>query len=581
MPYVFDFDHSHRKPPMDMKDLLGGKGANLAEMTSVLGLPGAPRASPSRPTPAGPTWPGAGPRPSSAEVARARARLEKAMGKVIGDPVDPLLVSVRSGAKFSMPGMMDTVLNLGLNDESVEGLAKQTGDERFAYDSYRRFVAMYGRIVLDIPGEEFDGLFDAAKELAGTTSDAKVPDRAPALPGRLVLPDRRALHRPALPPGPRRPAPRGHRGRLPQLERAPGHRLPRPGAHPPRPGHGGQRPGHGVRQPRRPLGTGVGFTRDPATGDQGAYGDFLVNAQGEDVVAGIRNTEPLSALKEAVPQGPHGSCWTSSTGSSATTGTCATPSSPSSRASSGCSRPGWASAPARAALKMAVDMTAEPRSASPRPRPSRRITEDHLASVLHPQFSGSRPHRCWPRASGPRPGPRSGRVYFTADDAAAAAERGETVVLVRSETSPEDVHGMLAAEGILTARGGLVSHAAVVARGWGKPAVVGAEALRIGGHTVTVGDVTVAEGDWVSIDGTSGHGGGRAGAADRGRRRRPSSRWCWRGPTRSGPATSACGPTPTPARTPPTPAAWGPRASGCAGPSTCSWVRTGCRWCAG
>ena len=174
MPYVFDFDHKHRKPPMEMKDLLGGKGANLAEMTSVLGLP-VPRALPSPPPPVATYMESGWPASLTKEVATARARLERTMGKRIGDPSDPLLVSVRSGAKFSMPGMMDTVLNLGLNDQSVEGLAKQTDDERFAYDSYRRFVAMYGRIVLGIPGEEFDSLLDAAKELAGTDSDAGVP----------------------------------------------------------------------------------------------------------------------------------------------------------------------------------------------------------------------------------------------------------------------------------------------------------------------------------------------------------------------------------------------------------------------
>src|ERR1039457_2184505 len=174
MPYVFDCAHAHRRPPMEMKDLLGGKGANLAEMTSVLRLPVPPGFTIStdacRAYMAG-GWPSA----LDAEVARARRRLERAMGKVIGDPLDPLLVSVRSGAKFSMPGMMDTVLNLGLNDRSVMGLAAQTSDERFAYDSYRRFVSMYGRIVLDLPGEEFDSLFEEAKEKAGTTSDAQVP----------------------------------------------------------------------------------------------------------------------------------------------------------------------------------------------------------------------------------------------------------------------------------------------------------------------------------------------------------------------------------------------------------------------
>src|SRR5947209_12822085 len=178
MPYVFAFDHKHRKPPMDMKDLLGGKGANLAEMTSVLGLPVPPGFTITTDAcgaymEAG--WPGG----LSAEVDTHVRGLEKRMAKKLGDPSDPLLVSVRSGAKFSMPGMMDTVLNLGLNDESVRGLAAQTGDERFAYDSYRRFVSMYGRIVLGVAAEEFDGPFEEAKEKTGAASDAEIP--APAL----------------------------------------------------------------------------------------------------------------------------------------------------------------------------------------------------------------------------------------------------------------------------------------------------------------------------------------------------------------------------------------------------------------
>src|ERR1700734_2383194 len=174
MPFVYDFDYKHRKPPMEMKDLLGGKGANLAEMTSVLALPVPPGFTISTDA-CRDYMKGGWPKSLDAEVAAARKRLEKAMGKTVGDAKDPLLVSVRSGAKFSMPGMMDTVLNLGLNDKSVEGLAAQTGDERFAFDSYRRFIAMYGRIVLELPGEEFDSLFEAAKELAGTTSDARGP----------------------------------------------------------------------------------------------------------------------------------------------------------------------------------------------------------------------------------------------------------------------------------------------------------------------------------------------------------------------------------------------------------------------
>ncbi len=174
MAYVFDFEHKHRRPPMEMKDLLGGKGANLAEMTSVLGLP-VPHGFTISTDACRAYMEGGWPTGLDAELNRARKRLEEKMGKRIGDPGDPLLVSVRSGAKFSMPGMMDTVLNLGLNDESVDGLAKQTDDERFAYDSYRRFVAMYARIVLDVPGEELDTLLEAAKELAGTSSDAGIP----------------------------------------------------------------------------------------------------------------------------------------------------------------------------------------------------------------------------------------------------------------------------------------------------------------------------------------------------------------------------------------------------------------------
>ena len=249
-------------------------------------------------------------------------------------------------------------------------------------------------------------------------------------------------------------------------------------------------------------GTGVGFTRDPATGAKGAYGDFLVNAQGEDVVAGIRNTEPISELKKHFPKVhaelldifarleshyldmcdteftiDQGKLWMLQTRVGKRTGV--------------------------AALKMAVDMVRPNDLGISRAEAVSRITEDHLDSVLHPQFAGSG-YAVWAKGLGASPGAAVGRIYFTADDAAAAAARGEQVVLVRSETSPEDVHGMLASEGILTARGGLVSHAAVVARGWGKPAVVGAEALRLSDHAVTVGDVTLHEGDWVSLDGGAG-----------------------------------------------------------------------------
>jgi pyruvate,orthophosphate dikinase len=249
-------------------------------------------------------------------------------------------------------------------------------------------------------------------------------------------------------------------------------------------------------------GTGVGFTRDPATGTRGEYGDFLINAQGEDVVAGIRNTEPLSALKDQFPTIhkellsifarleahyrdmcdteftiEQGKLWMLQTRVGKRTGS--------------------------AALRIAVDMVGERTIKLSKSEAVGRVTGDHLDQVLHPQFSGSG-YTVLTKGLAASPGAAVGRVYLTADDAQAAAERGEQVVLVRSETSPEDVHGMLAAEGILTARGGLVSHAAVVARGWGKPAVVGAEALRITEASFTVGDTVVNEGDWISIDGTNG-----------------------------------------------------------------------------
>ena len=501
MPFVYDFDHAHRRPPMELKDLLGGKGANLAEMTSVLRLP-VPHGFTISTDACRAYMDGGWPDTLSGEVKRARARLERKMGKHLGDPVDPLLVSVRSGAKFSMPGMMDTVLNLGLNDQSVQGLAKQTDDERFAYDSYRRFVAMYGRIVLGVPGEAFDTLLDDAKERSGAATDADVPVgqlHSLVFAYKQIVANHTGAEFPQDPDaqlrgaieavfgswnGPRAIAYRDHEGIAHDLGTA----------------VNVQAMVFGNRDER--SGTGVGFTRDPATGAKGEYGDFLVNAQGEDVVAGIRNTEPLSALKDKFPKIhaellaifvrlerhyrdmcdteftiEQGKLWMLQTRVGKRTG--------------------------RAALRMAVEMTTDPGIRLTRAEAVERVTAEHLEQVLHPQFAGSG-HTVLTKGLGASPGAAVGRVYLSADDAAAAADRGERVILVRSETSPEDVHGMLASEGILTARGGLVSHAAVVARGWGKPAVVGAEKVRIAGSSFTVGDTVVHEGDWISIDGTAG-----------------------------------------------------------------------------
>ena len=255
MEYVYDFDHEHPRPPMELKDLLGGKGANLAEMTSVLGPAGAARLHDlDRRLPRVHDGGMAG-RPRRGGRRASRQSWRRRMGRRLGDPDDPLLVSVRSGAKFSMPGMMDTVLNLGLNDRSVEGLAKQTSDERFAFDSYRRFVQMYGRIVLGIPGEQLDEPLEALKERTAA-SDAELP--AAAL--RALVEELKAVveqgDREPLPAGAGRPASWRDRSRLRLVERGESRRLPSAGADPERSRHGGQRAGHGVREPRRPLGHG-------------------------------------------------------------------------------------------------------------------------------------------------------------------------------------------------------------------------------------------------------------------------------------------------------------------------------------
>ena len=501
MAFVYGFDYKHRKPPMQMKDLLGGKGANLAEMTSVLGLPVPPGFTIS--TDACRAYmEGGWPDGLTDEIGRHVRKLEKVMKKKLGDPADPLLVSVRSGAKFSMPGMMDTVLNLGLNDQSVKGLAEQTSDERFAYDSYRRFISMYGRIVLGIDGERFDHPFEAAKEAAGVTNDA---DLAAGALSDLVDTFKQVVSDATGQAFPQDPADQ-LRGAIEAVfrswngSRAVAYRVRERIAHDLGTAVNVQTMVFGNRDDN--SGTGVGFTRDPATGAKGEYGDFLINAQGEDVVAGIRNTLPLSELKAKFPAIfgelmdvfarleahyrdmcdteftiDQGKLWMLQTRVGKRTG--------------------------RAALRMAVDMTKEKGWKISKEEAIGRVTAEHLDQVLHPQFA-RKPDQLLAKGLAASPGAAVGKVYFTANSAAAAAEAGEEVILVRSETSPEDVHGMIASQGILTSRGGLVSHAAVVARGWGKPAVVGAESVRISGTSFSVGGVTVNEGDVISLDGGSG-----------------------------------------------------------------------------
>ncbi len=501
MPYVYSFDHKHRRPPMQMKDLLGGKGANLAEMTSVLGLPVPPGFTIT--TDACRAYMHGGwPDGLDEEIAKHVFRLEKRMGRKLGDPFDPLLVSVRSGAKFSMPGMMDTVLNLGLNDESVKGLARVTSDERFAYDSYRRFISMYGRIVLGIEAAAFDHPFEKAKDRAGAPSDAEIP--APVLM-ELCEEYKQIVQAETGAPFPQKPREQ-LRGAIEAVfkswngARAVAYRRRERISDELGTAVNVQVMVFGNRDEN--SGTGVGFTRNAATGENKPYGDFLVNAQGEDVVAGIRNTEDLDHMGKHFP-GPYkelldifkrlethyrdmldteftieqGKLWMLQTRVGKRTGV--------------------------AALRMAVDMTKDRHIRLTKEEAVMRVSAEHLDQVLHPQFAG-KDIKVIAKGLAASPGAAVGRVYFTADDADEAAARGEDVILVRNETSPEDVHGMMVSKGILTARGGLVSHAAVVARGWGTPAVVGAEAIKINGKQFTVGDIVVNEGDVISIDGSTG-----------------------------------------------------------------------------
>jgi pyruvate,orthophosphate dikinase len=490
---------------MELKDLLGGKGANLAEMMSVLKLP-VPHGFTITTDACRAYMRGGWPRGLDDEIQRHVAALERKMGRKLGDAKNPLLVSVRSGAKFSMPGMMDTVLNLGLNDKSVRGLADSTNDERFAYDSYRRFISMYARIVLGLQGEPFEHALDEVKKTTAARTDADIP--ASALQ-KLCETYKEEVARHTGKPFPQDPA-KQLRGAIEAVfrswngPRAIAYRVREKISHELGTAVNVQAMVFGNRDDN--SGTGVGFTRNAATGHNKPYGDFLVNAQGEDVVAGIRNTEDLDALKAKFPKIhaellaiftrlekhykdmcdteftiEQGKLWMLQTRVGKRTGA--------------------------AALKMAVDMTKPSSKARGAWKISQkeallRVTAEHLDQVLHPQFK--KKGEVIAKGLAASPGAAVGKVYFDADDVVRAAREGEDVILVRAETSPEDVHGMMVAKGILTARGGLVSHAAVVARGWGTPAIVGAEAINISGKQFSVNGVVVREGDMISLDGSTG-----------------------------------------------------------------------------
>ncbi len=497
--YVYDFTEGNR----DLKDLLGGKGANLAEMTN-LGLPVPPGFVIT--TEACKTYLDSGKEPEEmrAEVSVHLEALEKAMGKKLGQADDPLLVSVRSGAKFSMPGMMETVLNIGLNDKSVQGLAKIADNDRFAWDSYRRLIQMFGKTVLDIEGEHFEEAIEAAKKAKGTTNDLDL--QADDLQ-KLVATFKEIVREQAGRDFPQEP-----REQMDLAVRAVFDSWNAPRAILYR------------RQERIPAdlgtavnvvamvfgnigmdsGTGVAFTRDPASGNQGIYGDYLQNAQGEDVVAGIRNTLSLTELERIDKPAYDQLIGIMSTLENHYRDLCDIEFTIE-RNKLWMLQTRVGKRTAAAAFVIATQLVDE--GLIDLDEAVTRVTGAQLAQLMFPAFDEKADRQKIAKGMNASPGAAVGKVVFDSDIAEEQAKNGEKVILVRRETNPDDLNGMIAAQGILTSRGGKTSHAAVVARGMGKTCVCGAEELDVdikGGKFTAPGGIVVKEGDVVSIDGTSG-----------------------------------------------------------------------------
>nr|WP_189217086.1 pyruvate, phosphate dikinase [Streptomyces ruber] len=499
MKFVYDFTEGNK----DLKDLLGGKGANLAEMTN-LGLPVPPGFTIT--TEACKVYLDSGAEPVALrdEVSRHLAALEERMGKKLGQADNPLLVSVRSGAKFSMPGMMDTVLNIGLSDASVQGLAEQAGDDRFAWDSYRRLIQMFGKTVLGVDGDLFEDALEAAKEAKQVTDDTEL---AAADLKKLVARFKKIVQTEAgrdFPQDPREQMDlaikavfdswNGDRAKLYRRQERIPHDL-----------------GTAVNICSMVFGnlgpdsgTGVAFTRDPASGHQGVYGDYLQNAQGEDVVAGIRNTVQLADLERIDKTSydrlmqimetlenhykdlcdieftiERGQLWMLQTRVGKRT----------------------AGAAFRIALQLVDQGLIDETEAL------QRVNGAQLAQLMFPRFDEQARSEQVGRGIAASPGAAVGKAVFDSYTAVKWSRSGEKVILIRRETNPDDLDGMIAAEGILTSRGGKTSHAAVVARGMGKTCVCGAEELEVDTkrRRMTVpGGRVVEEGDVISIDGSTG-----------------------------------------------------------------------------
>ncbi len=500
--WVYDFNEGNAS----QKNLLGGKGANLAEMTN-LGLPVPPGFTIT--CEACNAYRGADgdfPEGLLDEIAEHRKGLEETMGRQIGDPADPLLVSVRSGAPFSMPGMMDTVLNVGLNDESVKGLIRQTSSERFAWDSYRRLVQMFGKTVMGVDGDLFEEALEEAKASKGVANDV---DMDAGDLKALVRSFKKIIKKETKRDFPQDPTEQLHHAieavfgswdnkRARDYRRR--NRIP-------------DDLGTAVNVQAMVFGnrgddsgTGVAFTRDPASGEKVPYGDYLPNAQGEDVVAGIRNTMPLEEMGGVQPQAfeelkkhmntlerhykdmcdieftvENGRLWLLQTRVGKRTG--------------------------RAEWEIAEEMV-DDGLIGEEEAVRDRLTAGKLDELFKPAIKAELKKSKDPNARGlnASPGAAVGRAVFSAKDASEWGERGEKVILVRRETNPDDYHGMIASQGILTSAGGTNSHAAVVARGEGIPAVCGADAVRIDARArqFSANGTTVEEGDWITIDGTDG-----------------------------------------------------------------------------
>jgi pyruvate,orthophosphate dikinase len=494
--WVYEFSEGSR----EMRDLLGGKGANVAEMTRVLG--------PER-VPAGFTITTAAcvaymnadqafPEGLEAQVAAALAALESHAGKALGDPGDPLLVSVRSGARESMPGMMDTVLNLGMNDESVVGLAERTGNERFAWDSYRRFVQMYGNVVLGIEGERFEDAIKAIKKDRGVTQDTELDV--------VALKELTATFKGFydFPAGPQEQLAGAVRAVFDSWmgKRAVEYR---------RINHIPDDWGTAVNVQQMVFGnkgdtsgSGVAFSRDEVTGEPEPSGDFLPNAQGEDVVSGVRTPRDIRELKEWQPE-VHDQLFSILRQLEQHYGDMQDTEFTVEEGKLYMLQTRNAKRPAQAAVRFAVDAVGE--GLLDKAGALETIEAEKLDALLHPTFDPDATYDVLARGVAASPGAAKGAIVFFADDAVAAAADGKDVVLVRPFTEAEDVAGFHAATGILTSEGGKASHAALVARGMGVPAVTGAGSLEIdvrAGEVKLDGQVVLREGDLIAIDGTTG-----------------------------------------------------------------------------